>query len=949
MNSPKPMKLGAIPSGITGKQAIVVHGAREHNLRDLDVAIPKRRLVVFTGPSGSGKSSLAFDTIYAEGQRRYVESLSTYARQFLGAMEKPDVDKLDGLSPTISIEQKTSSNNPRSTVGTVTEIYDHIRVLWAQLGVQHCYSCGEPVESSSEDAIVERILELPERTKYILLAPLVRNRKGEYKDLFDKLRKSGFTRARVDGSIVDLSDIEKVELHKKHNIDVVIDRIIAKKGIAPRVEESVARGLAAGDGRLLLHVPGEERDRLFSLERTCQTCDIAYPELTHQSFSFNSPLGQCSTCRGKGVTPQLDPSLLVVDGSISLKRGAVAAIGPAPGERGSKSFSASKEVAHIWERLKELEDDGWIDLDEPWDDIHARKQDSLLEGKKGFEGIGPMVVKARKKARKAARAHLDEFFVDRPCPTCDGDRLSAASRSVLLHGRSLATLNAEQIDDARDFFAELELNDKETLIGGELVKEIRDRLQFLVNVGLSYLSLGRGADTLSGGEAQRIRLASQLGSELTGILYILDEPSIGLHQRDNRRLLDTLQELRDRGNSIIVVEHDRETMELADYILDFGPGAGRDGGDIVAYGPPAVIEATDGSVTGDYLAGRRDLERRTERRPTHGKALIIKGARHNNLKSIDVKIPVGTFTCITGVSGAGKSSLVNEIIYPAIARNVYYKHRTIGDVDSISGIEHFDKVIEIDQAPIGRTPRSNPATYTKVFDHIREFFANLPEAKMYGFDRGRFSFNTTGGRCEECQGAGSKKVEMNFLADVYVPCERCMGKRFNHTTLMVQYKGKSIADVLSMTVAEAAEFFEHHPKISRMLQTLLDVGLDYVQLGQPSTTLSGGEAQRIKLSRELAKIATGQTLYILDEPSTGLHFDDIRKLLGVIHQLVDAGNTVVMIEHNLDIIAAADYLIDLGPEGGSEGGELVAEGTPEDVAQVEGSYTGRFLAEVFAP
>ncbi len=948
MNSPERVRLGAIPEGISGKQAIVVRGAREHNLRDLDVAIPKRRLVVFTGPSGSGKSSLAFDTIYAEGQRRYVESLSTYARQFLGAMEKPDVDRLEGLSPTISIEQKTSSNNPRSTVGTVTEIYDHIRVLWAQLGVQHCYNCGDPVESSSEDAITERILELPDKTKFILLAPLVRNRKGEYKDLFDKLRKSGFTRARVDGEIVELDDIEKVELHKKHNIDVVIDRMIAKPGIAPRVEESVARGLTAGDGRLLLHIPGEADDRLFSLARTCSTCEIAYPELTHQSFSFNSPLGQCSTCRGKGVTPQLDPSLLVVDGKTSIRKGAVAAIGPAPGERGSKSFSASKEAEPIWTRLLELEEEGWIDLDEAWDDIHARKQDSLLEGKQGFDGIGPMVVAARKKARKAARAHFDEFFVNRTCPECEGDRLSPETRSVLLHGRSIATINSIQLDEAREYFASLELNEKETLIGGELVKEIRDRLQFLVNVGLSYLSLGRGADTLSGGEAQRIRLASQLGSELTGILYILDEPSIGLHQRDNRRLLDTLQELRDRGNSVIVVEHDRETMEVADYILDFGPGAGRDGGDIVAWGPLAAITATEGSVTGDYLAGRRDLERRTERRANGGKALIVKGARHNNLKGIDARVPVGTFTCITGVSGAGKSSLVNEIIYPAVARNVYYKHRSIGDVDSISGLEHFDKVIEIDQQPIGRTPRSNPATYTKVFDHIREFFANLPESKMYGFDRGRFSFNTAGGRCEECQGGGSKKVEMNFLADVYVPCERCMGKRFNHTTLMVQYKGKNIADVLNMTVAEAAEFFEHHPKISRMLQTLLDVGLDYVQLGQSSTTLSGGEAQRIKLSRELAKIATGQTLYILDEPSTGLHFDDIRKLLGVVHQLVDSGNTVLMIEHNLDIVQAADYIIDLGPEGGAAGGEVVAAGTPEEVAKVAESHTGRFLAEMFA-
>ena len=937
------------------KHAIVVRGAREHNLANVDIVIPKRKLVVFTGPSGSGKSSLAFDTIYAEGRRRYVESLSIYARQFLGTMEKPDFDQILGLSPTISIEQKTGSNNPRSTVGTVTEVWDHIRVFWAQLGEQHCYNCGSLVSSMSTEAIVSEVLALPERTRYMLLAPLVRNRKGEFRDVFERLRRAGFVRMRVDGEIHELESLDKLEKNKKHDIDVVVDRLIAKPGGESRAAEGVERALVAGEGRVILAVPPQEGaegwERLFSRDRTCNECQISYPELTHQSFSFNSPLGMCPSCRGIGTRPEIEPELFVVDPTKAIREGGIAAIGPAPEERGWKSFGAKKDVATIWEKLLELEQAGRVDLSKSWAKTSERDRKYLLEGdddrKIPFGGITYLVDRARKKARKsAARDHFNEFVQERTCTDCGGTRLRPESRSVVFRAMSATDINAMSVSLLRARLGEVELLGREARIGAELLAEIRERLRFLDEVGLGYLSLGRSADTLSGGEAQRIRLASQLGSELAGILYILDEPSIGLHQRDNKKLLDTLQSLRDRGNSIIVVEHDRETMEVADFIVDFGPGAGREGGRIVAAGTLAEVEANPASITGDYLAGRRELETPKKRRKGSGKALKIRGASHHNLREVDVDIPTGCFVCVTGVSGAGKSTLVNDIVFPAVARHVFIKHRTVGEVGSIEGLDLFDKVIEIDQTPIGRTPRSNPATYTKVFDHIRELFSNLPEARMYGFDRGRFSFNVAGGRCEECQGGGQKKIEMNFLADVYVPCEVCLGKRFNPTTLMVKYRGKTISDVLDMTIAEAYEFFGAYPKVKRVLQTLMDVGLDYLQLGQSSTTLSGGEAQRIKLSRELAKVATGDTLYILDEPSTGLHFDDIRKLLGVMDQLVDAGNTVLMIEHNLDIIKAADWVIDMGPEGGEGGGRVVAEGTPEDVAKVKGSHTGQFLREL---
>lgn len=941
------------------KNAIVIEGAREHNLRDVDLVIPKRKLVVFTGPSGSGKSSLAFDTVYAEGRRRYVESLSTYARQFLGQMDKPDFDQISGLSPTISIEQKTSSNNPRSTVGTVIEIHDHLRVLWARLGVQHCHNCGEPVDAMSRGAIIEQVLELAEGTRFMVLAPLVRNRKGEYRDLFDELRRDGFGRARIDGEIRLLEEVEKVDLHTRHTIEVVVDRLVARPAMSARIAESIDLALSTGKGKCIVAVAaprGEEAppEQLYSTERACAACNIAYDELTHQSFSFNTPLGMCPDCSGSGQTMQVEVGSLIIDPKKSLTGGVIEAIGPDPKTERGERFKHTDEVKGVWSKLKTTAKARKIDLEKPWHKLAKREQNIVINGPpeakkakyKGFPGVISFIERARKKAKKkSVRDFFDEFRQPAPCPTCEGTRLRPESRAVLFEGKSLADLNAEDIGQARAFFDGVELQGRAAKIGAELVQEIRERLGFLLNLGLDYLSLGRGAATLSGGEAQRIRLASQLGSELTGVLYILDEPSIGLHARDHRRLLGTLESLRDQGNSVLVVEHDRDTMEHADLLIDFGPGAGRNGGEVVAVGAPDEFQTSEGSLTADYLAGRRRIAAPEERRPIDGPSLQILGARHHNLKNIDARFPVGTFICVTGVSGAGKSSLVNETLYPAVARNVFFKHRTVGEHDKIEGLHLFDKVIRIDQSPIGRTPRSNPATYTKVFDHIRDMFTNLPEARMYGFKKGRFSFNVKEGRCEECKGQGYKTVEMSFLSDVYVLCEACHGRRFDPTTLRIKYRDHSISDVLNLTIAEAAELFDKHPTISRILQTLLDVGLDYIQLGQPSPTLSGGEAQRVKLSRELAKIATGETLYILDEPSTGLHFHDINKLLNVINKLVDAGNTVVVIEHNTDIIKCADYLIDIGPEGGREGGHLVAQGSPEEVAKVKESYTGRFLRE----
>jgi excinuclease ABC subunit A len=929
-----------------------------HNLQNVDLTLPKRALVVFTGPSGSGKSSLAFDTIYSEGRRRYVESLSTYARQFLGQMEKPDVDLITGLSPTISIEQKTTSNSPRSTVGTITEIYDHMRVLWSKLGVQHCYECGEVVQAKSPDAIVEEVLELPARTKFMLLAPMVRQRKGEFKDLFEKLRRQGFGRVRVDGEILDLDDMEKVPKSYRHDIDVVIDRLIMKESVHTRVAESVRLALRTSpEEACVLYFPSrgnedEGEERLLSARRSC--CGIAYPELTHQSFSFNSPMGMCPTCKGLGYLPQAEEDLIVGDAALSIKQGALLALGPGPRTALGRKFKDKEAVKEPWKGLEDVAEKMAMDLDIPWAEMSDADHNYVLYGSTrgrrkratGYKGVVHYIERGAKKGRTAAiRNFFGEFIAPHTCPDCQGARLRPESRAVRFLEMPMEDATSRSVTSTRGFFEEVELEGVEARIGAEVVREIAERMRFLENVGLGYLSLNRAANTLSGGESQRIRLASQLGSELSGVLYVLDEPSIGLHQRDNRDLIATLCGLRDRGNSVIVVEHDRDTMEAADYLVDFGPGAGRLGGQIVAEGTFQDMTEREGSITGDYLAGRRAIEVPAERRPSGGDALVITGAAANNLKGVDVRIPKGCFVCVTGVSGAGKSTLVNDILYPALARHLYTKHRSIGAHEAITGLDLFDKVIEIDQKPIGRTPRSNPATYTKVFDLIRSTFAGLPESKMYGFNKGRFSFNVAGGRCEECKGDGYMKVEMSFLADVYVRCEACQGKRFNDATLRVTYRGHTISDVLDMSIKDAHELFSAHPKIARSLQTLLDVGLDYIKLGQPSPTLSGGEAQRIKLSRELSKVATGDTLYILDEPSTGLHFDDIRKLLEVINRLVDAGNTVVMIEHNLDLIKCADVVVDLGPEGGEAGGHVVAWGTPEEVAEVPGSYTGQFLRE----
>ena len=934
---------------------IRVEGARQHNLADVDIAIPKRKLVVFSGVSGSGKSSLAFDTIYAEGRRRYVESLSTYARQFLGQMDKADFDRITGLSPTISIEQKTTSSNSRSTVGTITEIYDHLRVFWAQLGTQHCHECGRPVTSMSTSAIVDDILKLEEGTKFMILAPQARNRKGEYKDLFEELRSNGFARARIDGEIKLLEDVDKLDLHTKHNIDVVVDRLIARPESQERVREAVDLAMQTGEGRATVVVPGKTDDdgetyeRLYSTERACTHCNIAFPELTHQSFSFNSPLGQCPECRGLGTTPQAESSSFVIDTTKSIAEGALEPLGPDPDTEAGQDFKYADYIGDGWDDLRQAADQADVNLTTNWYHLSDRQKAAVLrgEGVDGYDGVAGFVAWAHDAApKKSVRDFFGEFMGDRTCPACDGGRLRPESAAVEFRGTSLPDVCGAQIDETTEFFQQLDLEGLEATIGDDLLGEIRSRLDFLLEVGLGYLSLNRGAGTLSGGESQRVRLASQLGSDLSGILYVLDEPSIGLHQRDNARLLQTLEDLRDEGNTVIVVEHDEETMERADHMVDFGPGAGSDGGHIVASGTTEDVRSTEGSVTGDYLAGRRTIDVPGQRRSGDGGSLTIRGARANNLKDVDVDFPTGKFICVSGVSGAGKSSLVNETLYPAVARHVYYKHRSVGDHDAIEGLDRFDKVIEIDQSPIGRTPRSTAATYSGVFDHIRDLFANLPTSKMYGFDRGRFSFNTDGGRCPECGGQGVQKIEMNFLADVYVSCEGCLGERYNETTLRVKYRGYSIADVLEMTVAEAHELLGQHPKIRRILETLLDVGLDYITLGQPSHTLSGGEAQRVKLSKELSKIATGDTLYILDEPTTGLHFDDIKNLLAVINQLVDAGNTVVVIEHNLDIIKSADHVIDLGPDGGEAGGHIVAEGTPEEVARTDTSHTGRFLREM---
>ena len=939
-----------------GSDWLIVKGSRVHNLQSVDVSIPKRSFSVFTGVSGSGKSSLAFDTLFAEGQRRYVESLSVYARQFLGRMEKPDVDEIVGLSPTVSIEQKTISHNPRSTVGTITEVYDHLRILFAQLGTQHCYSCGDSVGSTDPARIVRSVLELPDRTRFVVLAPLVRNRKGEFKDLFERLRRDGFSRVRVDGEMQHLDEIEKLRKSYRHDIDVVVDRLVRKDGLETRLTEAVETALAVGDARMVVQQdsgPDSGRETLYSTRNYCVRCSISYPPLSHQSFSFNSPVGMCGDCRGIGTRAAMDPDKVIPDPTVSIAGGCLEPL----------KRRLTKAERWNWRLLEAFTNSRGIDRRKPWESLpeahralvlNGVDEAELLEvkGRKNrvrvrFEGVLPYLHRKLVEADTEAKTtRLSKYLFETPCDSCGGARLRRESAAVRFSETTLPEVAGESIDDAHARFEAITLSGDQALIGSELVLEVTSRLRFLKEVGLGYLALNRGGPTLSGGEAQRIRLARQIGSDLRGVLYVLDEPSIGLHQRDNTRLLGTLAKLRDGGNTVLVVEHDQETIEAADWVVDFGPGAGLNGGEVTYQGPADKLVEAKGSVTADYLAGRRSIEIPGKRRKATKKKIKVFGARANNLRDLDVEFPCGLLTCVTGVSGAGKSTLVNEILYPAVANHLYKEIRDVALHRRIKGLDLFDKVVRIDQKPIGRSPRSNPATYTKVFDEVRKIFSSLPEAKIYGYQPGRFSFNVEGGRCEACSGSGVLRIEMHFMADVFVCCEQCRGKRFNDATLRVKYRNQSINDVLSMTFEDAFELFEAYPRVARILKTVVDVGLGYIRLGQPSPTLSGGEAQRMKLSRELAKVATGETLYILDEPSTGLHFDDIQKLMRVLQTLVDAGNTVVVIEHNLDIVKCADHVIDLGPEGGSGGGYLVARGTPEEVAEVAESHTGTYLRPV---
>jgi len=930
---------------------LIIRGAREHNLKDIDVTIPRNRLVVISGLSGSGKSSLAFDTIYAEGQRRYVESLSAYARQFLDLMEKPDVDAIDGLSPAISIEQRTSGRNPRSTVGTVTEIHDYLRLLWARTGKVHCHECGRPIHAQSSQQIVETILSFPEDEHIQILAPLVRGRKGEYGELFRKVQQDGYVRVRVDGEISVVDPERRLNRQKKHTIEVVVDRVVVKREGRGRIADSVetALGLAEGLVTVVRHDGSEE---LFSEHFSCHHCGISFQELEPRSFSFNSPYGACPDCDGLGTKFFFDPELIIPDPSRSLQDGAVVAYG---------AMDRYRQI-HVLQSARALR----IPHTKPWRELTNGQRETILqgsekainfhwEGGKGswdyegkYRGVIPELNRLYRQTKSQnVREHLEQWMNQIDCPACSGGRLRPESQAVTINGLGIHQVSRLSIGHTLEFFDGLELDERGTEIARPILKEVRERLRFLDNVGLDYLTLDRQSGTLAGGEAQRIRLATQIGSQLVGVLYILDEPSIGLHQRDNQRLLETLEQLRDLGNTVIVVEHDRETIERADYIVDLGPRAGRHGGEVVATGSPAQVRRVKKSLTGQYLAGTLTIPLPGERRGGNGGVVTIRGARGNNLKDVDAAFPLGCFICVTGVSGSGKSSLVTETLRPVLARELQ-KARTYPLPNAaVEGIEHLDKVIDIDQSPIGRTPRSNPATYTAVFSPIRDLFASLPEAKIRGYGKGRFSFNVKGGRCDGCDGDGIKKIEMHFLPDLYVTCQECRGKRYNQETLEVRFKGKSIADVLDMTVNEALEFFASQPKIARVLKTLSGVGLGYIHLGQQAPTLSGGEAQRVKLSRELAKVSTGRTLYILDEPTTGLHFADIQMLLDVLNELVDRGNTVVVIEHNLDVIKVADHIIDLGPEGGDGGGTIVAEGTPEEVAKVARSHTGRFLKEMF--
>ena len=932
---------------------IFVKGARENNLKNIDIAIPRDKLVVITGLSGSGKSSLAFDTIYAEGQRRYVESLYSYARMFLGQMDKPDVDYIEGLSPAISIDQKTTSKNPRSTVGTVTEIYDYLRLLWARVGVPHCPKCGREIRRQTVDQIIDQILALPEGTRIQVLAPVVRGRKGEHAKVLEDARRSGYVRVRVDGSLYDLSEEIKLDKNSKHTLEIVVDRLILRSDITSRLTDSVETASGLTGGLVTVNLLREERDITFSQNYACEDCGISIEELTPRLFSFNNPFGACPTCTGLGVQQKVDATLIVPDESKSVLDGAI----QAPGWASIRSDGVSRMYFEALAKRYSFS------LRTPWKDLSAEVKHIILYGTGGekltleydqprgkgtlyqaFEGIAPNLERRyRETQSEASKKEIEEYLADCPCPACRGRRLRPEALAVTVGGKSIHDATVLPVSAAADFFGALELEGNQKLIAAQILKEIRSRLHFLTSVGLGYLTLARSSATLSGGESQRIRLATQIGSSLMGVLYILDEPSIGLHQRDNDKLLATLRQLRDLGNTLIVVEHDEDTMRAADYLIDIGPGAGSHGGTVVAAGTPQEVMANPESLTGQYLAGKKRIPLPLARRQGNGAFLTVRGARENNLRGIDVSVPLGTFTCVTGVSGSGKSSLVNEIIFKKLGLELNRMKTHPGKFDSMEGLESLDKVICIDQSPIGRTPRSNPATYTNLFNDIRDLFADTPDAKARGYQPGRFSFNTRGGRCEACGGDGLLKIEMHFLADVYVPCEVCRGKRYNRETLEVKYKGKSIADVLDMTVEGALDFFAAVPKIAQRLKTLMDVGLGYVRLGQSSTTLSGGEAQRVKLATELSKRSTGRTIYILDEPTTGLHSDDVKRLLEVLQRLVDAGNTVLVIEHNLDVIKSADYLIDLGPEGGSGGGTVIAAGTPEEVAACPESYTGQYL------
>lgn len=936
-----------------GKNIIEIRGARSHNLKNIDLNIPREKFVVFTGVSGSGKSSLAFDTIYAEGQRRYVESLSSYARQFLGQMDKPDVDYIGGLSPAISIDQKTTNNNPRSTVGTVTEIYDYLRLLYARAGVPHCPKCGREIKKQTVDQIVDQIMRFPADSRIQILAPVVKGRKGEHVKLLEDARKNGYVRARIDGEIMDLSEDIKLEKNKKHVIEIVVDRLKVRDGIQQRLTDSVETASALSGGVIVADIVGGE-SVTFSESFACPDCEINIPEIEPRSFSFNNPSGACPECSGLGMMRKFSPELIVPNQSLSISKGAISAPGfNSIGTGGSMSSELFKALAKKYK----------FSLDVPFSELSDEVKDIIFYGTKGekvrieymnargisyydysFDGVIGNLRRRYNETSDAMKGEYEQYMTEIKCPACGGKRLKPEILAVTVGGKSISDVTDLSVAQAKKFFEELKLTGKEAMIADRILKEINARLGFLVDVGLDYLTLSRSAGTLSGGESQRIRLATQIGSGLVGVVYILDEPSIGLHQRDNDKLIATLKNLRDMGNTLIVVEHDEDTMYAADYIVDIGPGAGRNGGEVVCAGTVDDIKKCENSETGAYLSGRKKIEVPAVRRKVQeGKFITVKGAAENNLKNIDVNIPLGVFTCVTGVSGSGKSSLVNEILYKRLARDLNYAKIYPGKHEDILGIDQLDKVINIDQSPIGRTPRSNPATYTGLFDLIRDLYAQTNEAKMRGYSKGRFSFNVKGGRCEACGGDGIIKIEMNFLPDIYVPCDVCGGRRYNRETLEVKYKGKNISDVLDMTVEEALEFFDNIPRIKSKLQTLYDVGLSYVQLGQSSTTLSGGEAQRVKLATELSRKSTGKTMYILDEPTTGLHTSDVHRLINILQRLADGGNTVVVIEHNLDVIKTADYIIDLGPEGGDGGGEIVACGTPEEIAGIKESYTGKYL------